>query len=340
MKTQFKLMDITKFIMSFLVVAIHTNPFYEFSGTFFYNLWGTITSLAVPYFFVSFGFLLFINSDGTENDKKIKDSIIKYIKLYLLGSLAYLPLAIYHYYNAGIKFIYALVDYVRFFFFVGENYNSFILWYLLSTIYTLLFIWVLIRIKMPKHLILAMCFIIGFVGCVLTGFAKDPTMIENSAIISGIFSLLRKVFINGRLSQGFIYIPIGMVIAELYIKGKRIMKENIILCITIIVVGICTRSMINRGSLELIREIIKALAAATLFWLSLYNVEKIQNNSLCKRLRIDSQVIYFIHLYVWTILYSVIYHEKSYGIFVFFATSSLSLIISEVIQYCKMKKEK
>ena len=59
-KREYHGIDIGKFLCAVLVIAIHTQPFVN-------NLWldrgaGIITRLAVPFFFVSTGFLLFENA--------------------------------------------------------------------------------------------------------------------------------------------------------------------------------------------------------------------------------------------------------------------------------------
>ena len=54
-----------------------------------------------------------------------------------------------------------------------------------------------------------------------------------------------------------------------------------------------------------------------------------------------STIIYFIHLYVWTFYYTIMYNEKTYGIISFVVTTVASIIIALLFIFfkgCKKKK--
>ncbi len=83
--------DLCKYFMAFLVVAIHTHPLEGCENNLIMTIYNTIVSFAVPFFFVSTGFLLFIKIKDDyyekENILRVKKYIVKTIKLYLLWTI-------------------------------------------------------------------------------------------------------------------------------------------------------------------------------------------------------------------------------------------------------------
>lgn len=77
------------------------------------------------------------------------------IYLYLLGNIVYLPLALYDFFCIqNLSYFKALVYYIRGILLVGQQYNSWILWYLLSIIYSITVLYILFRKKCKKIYIL------------------------------------------------------------------------------------------------------------------------------------------------------------------------------------------
>src|SRR5688572_928654 len=94
--------DIVKFIMAVFVIAIHTQPLYSMRDTGYFHLYEIIISTAVPYFFMASGYFLFTkinNDDQTLDDKlvKLRQYILKLIKLYLIWTVIYMPITLYDY---------------------------------------------------------------------------------------------------------------------------------------------------------------------------------------------------------------------------------------------------
>lgn len=56
---EYKVLDVMKFVMAIVVVAIHTRPEMSFSSPFVIRLFESVYSIAVPFFFMASGFLLF-----------------------------------------------------------------------------------------------------------------------------------------------------------------------------------------------------------------------------------------------------------------------------------------
>ena len=130
--------DFTKFIMAIFVIAIHTHPLEPVTNKFILNFYNELVGLAVPFFFITNGYLLFKNKDiksSSEMIATVKKFAIKMAKLYIMWSAIYLPLAIYDYISQGRSVIKSVVTYIGKLVLVGDHYLSWPLWYLLSAIY-------------------------------------------------------------------------------------------------------------------------------------------------------------------------------------------------------------
>ena len=225
-------MDIAKFVMAILVVALHTKPFASLNNEYVNVLFNAIVSLAVPFFFMCTGFLL-ENRILTLNEEKQKQEVItryliKIIKLYVIWTIIYLPLDLYSCYISEDSVIYCIFKYIAGFFLIGEHDNSWILWYLLSTIYTLFFILICNKLKFNIKIIFALGLIIYLLRNILL------LSIDNT-----IFLAVKKVLVNGRIFTGLFYIPLGMIIT------KNVQKKFV--CIMTFLVGLSGTIIFNRG---------------------------------------------------------------------------------------------
>ena len=90
-------LDISRWIMSLLVIAIHVNVFFPASGVIGKYLFDDLTGVAVPFFFITSGFF-FCERGG-------KNNVLQYIeklgKTYLKWTIIYMPLTILYYYSRG-----------------------------------------------------------------------------------------------------------------------------------------------------------------------------------------------------------------------------------------------
>ena len=88
--------DIAKFIMAIFVVTLHAHPFSDISFGLNYIITNGLTRVAVPYFFMVSGFLLFRKMSLYELDiAKIKRYLIHIFRLYVIWTIIYLPIIIY-----------------------------------------------------------------------------------------------------------------------------------------------------------------------------------------------------------------------------------------------------
>ena len=94
-------LDLCKFIMAFAVIAIHTDPLVDCSNTAMSRIGYLFLSMAVPFFFLASGYLLaaklLFPFSGQEDLSKIRRYMTKILKMYLLWTLLYLPMALWHF---------------------------------------------------------------------------------------------------------------------------------------------------------------------------------------------------------------------------------------------------
>ena len=132
--TQLKTVDIFKFVMAFLVVAIHARALCGISFT--WDAANYALCLAVPFFFITSGYLLGRKLD-TAKSRQEQAAIFsstgrKYAMLYLRWLLVFLPIAVIEFtltQDTAGRFIF---DYVAGVLFFGESPYSWPLWFVFS----------------------------------------------------------------------------------------------------------------------------------------------------------------------------------------------------------------
>lgn len=142
--------DITKFALSIVVVAIHIDPLYLLHDTVIWEIWMIIRRFAVPFFFMTTGYFLYKTyyANGcldlsTTLHKKIK----KFTKSYIIAMAVYTPLAIAFFKENNFGALKSSFYYLRGIVLWGEQHNSWQLWTILSTIYSLITMFFVVKLK-------------------------------------------------------------------------------------------------------------------------------------------------------------------------------------------------
>ncbi len=201
--------DIWRFIVSFLIVAIHISPFDKISPEFDFFFTRILGRIAVPLFLMITGYYIL---DKSLNDVKIlKDYTKKILKIYFLCILLYLPINIYMRKFASINFIQIVKD-------ILINGTLYHLWYFPALILGIWITYFLIK-KMSKKWcfsIISILYLIGLLGDSYYGL----TSINNT--LSSIYRFIFHIFEYTR--NGLFYTPIfiymGYVIKKYKIKNK------------------------------------------------------------------------------------------------------------------------
>lgn len=321
-------LDACKLVMAIFVVAIHTHPFENCPYELVFSIYNSFASLAVPFFFLTSGFFLASKFESPlfhkSNLKTIRSYLYKIIKLYLIWTLIYLPMTIYNFIDTGFSFTKSLAIFLRNFFLIGQQYNSWPLWYLLSTIYALFGILTLLKtFKFSKNQILLIAIIVYVISIGVSNLAEYSNELPH--LVQFLKKTIKSTIYTGRIFTGFFYISIGFVISKINGASHKFFFMFLILLLF--------NSLIDNSY---INPFVRPLCAISLFK-SIQSLS-LRDSILFEFSRKTSMVVYFVHMYAWTAYYSIVYGEKSYGLDSFIATTLLSLFISLLyIVYYKLK---
>jgi surface polysaccharide O-acyltransferase-like enzyme len=322
---QYYSIDLFKAIMAIFVVAIHTHPFEGCTSEYFMNIYDMIVSSAVPFFFITSGFLLFEKIDNLKNLEKLWMYLIKIIKLYSIWTLIYMPLTIYGYIiNSGSLFR-DILSFIRGTFFIGEHYNSWILWYLLSTIYSLLLIGILLKFAVKIRIIYIISILLFIFGNTMTFLVNNIPDLQGTT--EKVVKIFRYIFGSGRLFTGMFYIATGMVIVR--------NKQNIspIIYIIVMIIGIFCKLFAPK----LISLLSIGIYSVMLFLIIIS--KDIKGHKIFYRFREASTIFYFFHLICWSVYTIVIIDLPNHcGFDSFIITILGCIIISSVLIYLKRYK--
>jgi len=326
--------DISKFFMAILVVTGHTSLYIEWSNPVVLKIYDEICNLVIPFFFIVTGYFITERFKGEfsspENRKIVFTNLKKTVWVYLIWSVVYLPLAIINYINKNTGLVKALRQYIKGLFVDGEHYNSWMLWYLLSSIYALLFILLLMKCGLNEKALVVVA-IIGMVlrMVVLSNYSylsshkDDPSRIRYLVKYYGGY---------GRVFYGFTYVPVGMLISKWKIINKKI--TGLILLLAGLIAG-----YFNGGAIYMLCTLVSVIGYFSLT----KNATTTNADSIAVKispfLRGMSTDIYFLHLWVWSIFYMIVYGEKTSGLVSFLGTIIITMIISFVWQLYKLKKK-
>lgn len=295
--------DSMKFIMSLLVIAIHVRPF---EGYHIQILFDKISPIAVPFFFIASGYLLSKNFKSISKEEinfKLSTYLKKTISLYLIWTVIYLPFTIYGCLKEEYNLKQSILSFVRGFLFIGENYYSWPLWYLLALIISVYIIKLLINFNISINKILLISIFLTLIGLYISNFASHDNLI---------ISLYYKLFSSTRngFFVGLLYVSIGFHIA---LKGGFSNKFNKII-ILVCSIGIAFNVPFS----------------VYLFSYSLFNIV-INSNSLIydidlnKNLRSLSTTLYLTHMIFYGIIrHSFLYHYMS-SAYLFIITTILCI---------------
>ena len=143
-------LDLIKLVMAFLVVEIHTRPLLDIPAAEF--VIEGIDVLAVPFFFIASAFLCFrsLNIDDfvaadTRGAVRVRKTIGKLLRLYLIWTVLFLPVTVFGDMLQGKNLLVSIASFVKGTLFVGENFCSWPLWYLLASVVAFALVYLCLR---------------------------------------------------------------------------------------------------------------------------------------------------------------------------------------------------
>ena len=322
--------DLCKFFMAVVVVAIHVHPFEGYEQSIGVDMYDFVCAVAVPFFFLCTGYFLargMSNRDDVSALKLIKKYLKKTLWLYIAWSIAYVPLALLEYFTNTALWWRDLASYMRNLVVTGEHYNSWILWYLLSASYGLVYAYMCVKHNLRISRMVAVGFLLYLLGAVITDFC------QYNGGLPDVLQLVHKGLrycISGRIFTSFFFIPMGMLIYK-----TDLAKWHGCLCMALGFV----LWLLGVKDISVLKNAIIALSSAGLF-VAVLNICLV-DRPIYSNLRISSMAVYFVHLWVWTVVYGITYQQKTYGMEMFLLTLCASWLISYgYICYRKQKSRR
>ena len=198
--------DIWRFIVSFLIVAIHISPFDKISPEFDFFFTRILGRIAVPLFLMITGYYIL---DGALKDKQVLvDYTKKILKIYLLCILLYLPINIYMGSFKNIDIITILKD-------VFINGTLYHLWYFPALIVGVWITYYLVKKLGRKKALIAtiLLYIIGVFGDSYYGITIMNQITKN------IYEFIFNIFDYTR--NGLFYVPIFICLGHIVKTDTR-----------------------------------------------------------------------------------------------------------------------
>ena len=143
-------LDLTKLLMAFFVVEIHTRPLQDLPPAEF--IVKGIDVLAVPFFFIASAFLCFRGLKGehfatadSRGSVRVRKTTGRLLRLYLTWTVIFLPVTVFGDVLQGKGLLWSVAAFVRGALFIGQNFYSWPLWYLLASVIAFALVYLLLR---------------------------------------------------------------------------------------------------------------------------------------------------------------------------------------------------
>ena len=283
--------DVAKVIFAIFVVAIHAlSPFTAALSTEAQRVITALLSMAVPFFFVASGFLLGNKLNSTDREEQLvylRKWLYRIGRLYLLWTLIYFPYAIYGFSIEKLGFIKSIAVYTRNIILVGENYWSWLLWYLLGMLVSGCIIWLLNRLNIKRTYWYGLAILLA-----ITGVLLDELHAHNWGGVSTYYSIF-KTTRNG-FFIGFPYMALGLLVSS---YGCRLSKTKLFVLLIIGFVAQLFKVPLSHF-----------ITIYALFVLILGINLPTRKDDLYVNMRLSSSVIYFTHM-LWVGLLSLVFPE-------------------------------
>ena len=307
--------DVWRFIVSFLIVAIHISPFDKISPQFDFFFTRILGRIAVPLFLMITGYYIL---DKSINDiKRIKEYTKKIIKIYLFCIILYIPINIYMGKFANISFIQIIKD----IFINGTLYH---LWYFPALILGIWITYFLIKKLGNKRAfaVTIILYLIGLFGDSYYGIS------EMSGIITNVYNDIFNVCDYTR--NGLFLVPIFLYLGYIVKINKESRKYDLYLSIVFFICMTLEGIILHYFNFQR-HDSMYIFLIPVMFFLFRYLMSK--NKSSNKVLREVATGIYILHplfivavrfisgvLGLYKILvenYLILYVVVSFGTFIF-----------------------
>lgn len=278
------LIDLLKLFFAIEIVAGHAG--YIFKNVIIRQLISYVGGAGLPFFFMTSGYLLgnqIADVDCDKLSRSVARTTKNMLRRYFVWSVLGFPWAVYEFVVWKTGILKGILFYLRDAVFRGEHFQGAPTWYILSSIYTLILIYVILEkfknviyvyIMVPVALVLYYC--INYITCAITPGSLLECVINNTL---GMF--------RGRIFMGFWTIPLGIMIAQFKSQIKSVYAWGMLPFVSILRLYIVS----DVGDLLLIFNLLICVLSINA-----------KGNSLSIGIRRISTMMYFSHMFFISIL--------------------------------------
>ncbi len=321
-------------MFALIVVSIHTRPFAAVSeiGNWYYL--HTLCNLAVPFFFITSGFLLFRNfreASPEENRQAVRKYVLHILRMYGIWCVIWLPWKVLNFYNLGHFHLNDLLLYLRDLLFVSGGDA---LWYLPALALGVFLVYWLQK-KLPFSVIVLISGIFYLFGVAISSWY---TLFADLPLVDWYYRLFSTTS-NGLL-YGFLFVGLGAYLGN--IPRKKTTAFYLIGFLVSFATVVLEAYYIRRFGYNyqgVVECVFVPLCALFLFRLAEHL--PLQPRPIYKTLRTYSTLIYLSHCFIIRTLKMIcgILDYSVNPIVLFFATTALSLLFSFCVQRLSASKK-
>jgi Uncharacterized protein conserved in bacteria len=325
---RFDAIDLMKFLAAILVVCIHANPLSSISKEMNFLLVQSVARLAVPFFFMTSGYLLYSKLKSRSNGRSY---LIKYLKriglLYLLWTLVYMYWDI----NSFLSVHRSLIHYLQDAVFAGSHYH---LWYFPSLIAAAILFYYGQKFLSIRNIVIiaAVLYLIGLLGDSYYGFIQDSSIL--SPLLSDYFGLFLTTR-NG-LFFGLLFLSLGAYQYESSFTLKPIRSFCLFLLSLVLLIG--EVSFLKLYSEPRDFNMLLSLVPASFFLFHSIRNMKLPASSLDYKIFRDSSTLIYCSHGLFLLLYAEIIDPAAHSMMYFTLTLLSSLLLSVIILYLSHNK--
>ena len=317
--------DYFKYFCALLIIVIHEHPFIDISESFNSVFTGTVTRIAVPFFFVVSGY--FYSKKLYAGKKPFKAYILKLFCAYTFWSIIYaIRLIIIENRKGSLNTEFFRGLLIKYFLYgISEH-----LWYCISLFVAICLITVIHKIKLSSISIYISCFVYALM-CL--GITYKTTLGNNIPYLCSLFAL--KIFfkIIFRLFMfGVCFVFLGDFIAKYEERLKNTKSANIFLMLSLILYAVEKYFNVLRGDNLLLN--VSLFPLVFFIFILLLQHPGTDKSPFSKYSRNAATFTYYSHaLFISTFSYFI-----SSSIIKYFAVAGVTLILSIILTKINNKK--
>ena len=302
-KGNFNGIDLMKFIGALLVIVIHTEPFLSYNRILDFYLNYAVARIAVPFFFLTSGFLFFRKmKEPLEDGPEERQGLLRYLKrilqIYLVWSAIYIPVSLFDLFRLkdfGVESVMDLLLNYPFNFLFYGSYEH--LWYLPALIFSVATVYFLLK-RLSAGKVVALASVLYVAGALGDGWYNLVTgKSDYLRVILEAYLTIYKTTRSG-LFSGLFMVALGAFIALRKVRVKWVLPS--LAASLLLLYG--EAKFVNVHGFARSYDVLFSLVPVAFFLFLFLSGLRLKDRPVYRYLRDSSILIYCSHLAVRSIL--------------------------------------